>query len=540
MNFPGGRALIARLPGKANPSVRKLARSLGLRPKPDGMRKQLVAFHRRVWTHCAVLLTASSVAASPEHVVQSGESLWVLARKYGVTVEALQSANKLAESDRIRAGQTLRIPVANQTASKSSAKASSNESQTSGNVAKAPASATPPGVSPPGASPSPAAPSAPSRVKASPTTPAKAQPSTLAKTQPSTPTEPIATPKRLPPPSEQTRAAAEQLYSRETPRVSPSTLVETVPDWVMAEPASHTQGEKPSSARGGIFPCAAPDPGFAHYAKWMQVAPMAHVLAPAASAQHPSVRADGGFDVVFHFHGREPIRKEWVRAVNETQGDPVLVAVDIGIASEAYRETFRDPRTFGQILLAIEQELQKRSGRRDAFAQNITLSAWSAGYGAVAELLSQPTASARVGSVVLLDGLHAGFGASGLDAQKLAPFVHFAKQAAEGKRLMFVSHSSIRTPGYASTTQTARYLAWQVGGKPKDVSPVNQDPMGLERYSAFSKSNFHVRGFLGSGASDHCAHLGLMRDVLAVHLKPFWRAQQPQTEPVSIAAVAPR
>ncbi len=74
------------------------------------MRNLLVAFHRRVLTQCAVLLTAASVAASPEHVVQSGESLWLLARKYRVTVEALQTANNLAASDHIRAGQTLRIP----------------------------------------------------------------------------------------------------------------------------------------------------------------------------------------------------------------------------------------------------------------------------------------------------------------------------------------------------------------------------------------------------------------------------------------------
>src|SRR5690606_30414201 len=68
----------------------------------------------------------------------------------------------------------------------------------------------------------------------------------------------------------------------ETParRVDPSTdtIAERVPAWVLTEPGQETQGEKPAMARGGIFPCAAPDPGFAHYAKWVQVAPMAHVL----------------------------------------------------------------------------------------------------------------------------------------------------------------------------------------------------------------------------------------------------------------------
>lgn len=458
------------------------------------------------------MLTAASVAASPEHVVQSGESLWLLARKYGVTVEALQAANGMVASARIRAGQTLRLPPATktqpakaQTAKMTPAPSKKNDK----NVGSLPRVAKQPGLEPT------RQPEPPPPVKS------VSQSSVNA---------------RLPPISEQSRLAAERLYSLAAPNVAPNTLVERVPAWVLSQPEAHTQGEKPSAARGGIFPCAAPDPGFAHYAKWIQVAPMAHVLAPPASPQLSSVRADGSFDVVFHFHGREPMRKEWVRAMNDARGDAVLVAVDIGIASEPYRETFRDARTFAQMLLAVEQEMKKRSHNPRAFAQNVTLSSWSAGYGAVAELLTQTTAQSRVGSVVLLDGLHAGFDQTSLDVEKLSPFVRFAKLAAEGKRLMFVSHSSIRTPGYASTTQTARYLAWQVGGQPKEVAAQSADPMGLERYSSFSKGNFHVRGFRGSGASDHCAHLGLMRDVLTVHLQPFWQTQSPR--PVAVASLS--
>src|SRR5690606_28955859 len=109
--------------------------------------------------------------------------------------------------------------------------------------------------------------------------------------------------------------------------------------------------------RGGIFPCAAPDPGFGGYAKWVQVAPMAHVLAPPAGSNFQAVHSNAGFDVLFHFHGREPIRKEWIRAMNDRAHPAVLVAIDIGIASESYRETFRDPRTFSQVLLAVEHEI---------------------------------------------------------------------------------------------------------------------------------------------------------------------------------------
>lgn len=54
--------------------------------------------------------TAPKSAAPPEHVVQSGETLWGIARRYDVTVPALWEANGMAEEAVIRPGQTLRIP----------------------------------------------------------------------------------------------------------------------------------------------------------------------------------------------------------------------------------------------------------------------------------------------------------------------------------------------------------------------------------------------------------------------------------------------
>jgi hypothetical protein len=253
---------------------------------------------------------------------------------------------------------------------------------------------------------------------------------------------------------------------------------------------------------------------------------MAHVLSP----NQPQLDADGAFDVLLHFHGREPLRKEWVKVMDNA----VLVAVDIGIDSGAYAEAFRDPRTLGQVLKAVEAELSAVT-RRTARVRHLALSAWSAGYGAVEQILQQPLGRERVDAVVLLDGLHAGFSGRSLSADRLNPFVDFAKRAEQGERLFFVSHSSIRTPGYASTTQTANYLVWKLGAKPRPSAPLAADPMGLTRLSSFSSGDFHVRGFAGSGAGDHCAHLALMRDVLRVHLAPRWQ-RATVNEPAELAS----
>ena len=48
-------------------------------------------------------------AGGTSHTVAAGESLWGLARKYGTSIEAIQSANGLTGTT-IRTGQTLTIP----------------------------------------------------------------------------------------------------------------------------------------------------------------------------------------------------------------------------------------------------------------------------------------------------------------------------------------------------------------------------------------------------------------------------------------------
>ena len=45
------------------------------------------------------------------HRVTSGENLGVIARRYGTTVRAIQSANTLGRGTLIRIGQRLRIPT---------------------------------------------------------------------------------------------------------------------------------------------------------------------------------------------------------------------------------------------------------------------------------------------------------------------------------------------------------------------------------------------------------------------------------------------
>lgn len=283
--------------------------------------------------------------------------------------------------------------------------------------------------------------------------------------------------------------------------------------WVVKKPSSETQTQKTAEERG-INPCNTPDPGWGVYEHWSRAPSMGQMIMPGRGG----VANDGGFDVMFHFHGHEPVRKEWVRVMDGA----VLVGIDLGIGSGPYASAFSSPETFKRLVESVERAVAQKTGKKNAHVRKVGLSAWSAGYGAVGEILSQPYGKQVTDAVILLDGLHSGYAGDSLNEAQLKPFVEFAKQAAGRQKLMFVSHSSIIPPGYASTTETANFLVQKLGGKPKKSKPRGSDPMGLDMNQRFSKGTFHVRGYNGNDKMDHCAHIGLLRDVLKVHVKSRW------------------
>ncbi|HEY8945807.1 MAG TPA: hypothetical protein VIM73_16170 [Polyangiaceae bacterium] len=274
---------------------------------------------------------------------------------------------------------------------------------------------------------------------------------------------------------------------------------------VVAKPPPWTQTQKSSKERGEN-PCNTPDPGFGMFERWSREPSMGQMIVPK--------RRRAVHDVMFHFHGHEPARKEWVRVMDRT----VLVGIDLGLGSGPYEAAFRSPAAFRTLLESVERALAKRGAR----IGRIGLSAWSAGYGAIQNILAAPENQKRVDIVVLLDGLHCGYTGRSLNEGQLGPFLEFSRRAAAGRKLMVVTHSSIIPPGYASTTETANYLVHKLGGRPVRARARKSDPLGLELISRFSRGAFHVRGFAGNDTLDHCAHVGLYRDVLKVHVRPRW------------------
>jgi len=253
-------------------------------------------------------------------------------------------------------------------------------------------------------------------------------------------------------------------------------------------------------------PCNMADPGYGIYYPWVKNLEMGRMLMPKRGA----LTADNGFDVMIHFHGGNAVRK----MIADTARGIFVVGIDLGAGSGAYGRPFSDPTVFKALLNDIEKSVAEYTGK-SAHIRNLGLTGWSAGYGAIRAILRQ-RAGKMVDAVVLLDGLHSNYdekNSHGLRASQLSPFVSFAKRAARGSKFMFVSHSSIIPPGYASTTETAHYLTDKLGVKVRSSS-AKDSPM-LSRYEQAKSGNFLMRGYHGEGKDDHCAQIALIVDAVA-------------------------
>lgn len=284
-------------------------------------------------------------------------------------------------------------------------------------------------------------------------------------------------------------------------------------EWMWERPAREYQYSRSVAERDGENACNTPDPGFGSYAHWRKLSEFGQVLVPL---EH---RAEQ-FDVLIHFHGHEPARKELVRsaAVSDARsgvGKLVLVGVTLDSGGD-YMRRFAEGPALGRLLEQVEAEVSS-AWQRPASARRLAVSGWSVGYTAVRQLLAG-TSAPRLEAVVLIDGLHAARDKTAMIAE-LAPFEAYARSATAGDKLMIVTHSSIDPPTFASTTEMSHLLVSRLGGTPERVH--REDSLGLELIETYSRGNFHVRGFAGNDKPDHCAQFrafGEILPALATHL----------------------
>jgi hypothetical protein len=210
--------------------------------------------------------------------------------------------------------------------------------------------------------------------------------------------------------------------------------------------------------------------------------------------------------LLLFFHG-EP----WIAEVAAARNRVAAIGVVAGNGSGVYVRLFEDPQRFPQLLQEAEDKAQVKFG-------NVILGGWSAGCGALRQILKSPESYARVHAVVCIDGIHTDYAdgkpgplESTLGEDNLQVWLQLGRDAIAGRKRFLVIHSEIFPGTYASTTETADYLVQQLAVPRRAV--LKWGPMGMQQLSQAARGKFLLQGFAGTSAPDHVDQL---------HSLPVW------------------
>lgn len=206
----------------------------------------------------------------------------------------------------------------------------------------------------------------------------------------------------------------------------------------------------------------------------------------------PSGNRSEKVPLVIHFHGDSRMPE---LAARQSRHPVAVLAIELGLTSDDYARPFIDPERFPRLVQEVSRRLNAPLGP-------ITLSGFSAGYGAVRQILRTPANWDSIDTVILVDGMHAAYRSNNIvKADDVLPFVAFARQAVAGKKRMLVTHSEVFPGTYASTTETADFLLSCLGLSRHNLTRTG--PPGIAQLSEVRQGEFRLLGFAGATGSDH-------------------------------------
>ncbi len=212
------------------------------------------------------------------------------------------------------------------------------------------------------------------------------------------------------------------------------------------------------------------------------------------------VPPDERFIFVVHFHSASWAAED---EVYRSGTNAILFNIHLGAFSSPYSTYFSNAYRFRTIKDTVKSVLRRRGIMQNPQFKWVIVTSFSAGYAAVRELLKWQENFDRIDALTLADGLHSSSDPIVM-IEQLRDFLRYAKVARNEKKVFLLTHSSIQTEGYASTTETANYLINGLGAQREPWSAT--DAIGTQ-YSRCDTGYFHLKGYLGTTAPDHLQHL---------------------------------
>lgn len=206
-----------------------------------------------------------------------------------------------------------------------------------------------------------------------------------------------------------------------------------------------------------------------------------------------------------------------------------LIAFYPGEGSAIYQRSFEDKGRLRRWMDRVLAELLKRGFDQAVKIRYLDITSFSAGYGAVRELVKDPEAFKLMRRVVLADSMYGGIDPSSTvrrpDPEHILCWLPLAQAAIRREKTFVATYSQIVTP-YASTFECGQALARAAGGEVKAVEKGtfaatldSQFPL-IER---FDSGSFHLWGYGGTDGPAHMTH--------ARHLADIWKMLDLAQEP---------
>ena len=235
------------------------------------------------------------------------------------------------------------------------------------------------------------------------------------------------------------------------------------------------------------------------------------------------VPPDGGAKLVVHFH-----TIAWFTIQEHARHESKLPLLNfaLGEGSATYAKPFQDPARFQNWLRKVESELVFRGAPTNTRVLGADVSSFSAGYGAVREIVKLEANLNVIQRIVLCDSLYGGLAETNAPyprrkvlGEHVEPWRTFVKAAARGQKTFLLTTSDIETARYASTRECGAAVASAVGSEFKSVM---KDSCAAAREPEFpliqraDLGRFHVWNYAGTNAQAHLTHVR--------HLADLWRA----------------
>jgi hypothetical protein len=237
-------------------------------------------------------------------------------------------------------------------------------------------------------------------------------------------------------------------------------------------------------------------------------------------------------NLIFHLHGSHTqVRQN----IYDSGVNSVGISIVLNGLSSVYSNQFdrTTNRGFFQSVLDEALSILETQGIvQQPQWGTICLSAFSAGYGGVREIIAVPEYYSIIKILYCADCPHTSYvSGNQVNPAQMVDFLRFSQDAAAGTTHFLQTHSQIVPGTYASTTECADYLIAGVGATrisdPKTYYGVGMSGRDMQQLTTATLGNFKIRGFSGNTANDHMDHFYVMD----IFYKELFEQATPQVRP---------